>query len=381
MNEQKSVTQGAREVIPSEGTLKYYGRAITCIGLPTLLVLLYLLFLAQPSYEAETQFIVERNSDLSAAMIPNVGSSIMGGASTSLQDAYLIGAYFQSVDLIRSLNEEFDLIHHYASPQYDWVRRLSSKANMDELVLFFRKQLRVQVAADSRVITLQLKAFDAAYAQSVLVRMIALGEERLNTMNYRMQQSTTQLTQEALGRAKQALKDIREQLFRFQIDRKVVQPGDEINAQMLNLATVDAKILDAKTQLRTKEQFLQDGAFELKALRQQILGLEAQRREEAQQLFTDDETSMPSSVYEYESIKLESEFALHTFTATLAAHEKAKLEALRQGKFLLSLSAPTLPLEATDPKPLVGAGITLILFGLAYGIGRLIVATILDHTV
>ena len=115
-------------------------------------MLLYLLFLAQPSYQAETQFIVERNSELSTAMIPNVGSSIMGGASTSLQDAYLIGAYFQSVDLIRSLNEEFDLIHHYASPQYDWVRRCS-KANIDELVLVFRKQLRVQVAADSRVIT------------------------------------------------------------------------------------------------------------------------------------------------------------------------------------------------------------------------------------
>ena len=84
---------------------------------------------------------------------------------------------------------------------------------------------------------------------------------------------------------------------------------------------------------------------------------------------------------EYESLKLESEFALHTFTATLAAHEKAKLEALRQEKFLLTLSSPTKPVEASYPKPFESTLIALIVFGLLYGIVRLVVATILDHNI
>ena len=353
-------------------------RSVFCIGVPTHLVRLYLLMLAEPTYETEAKFVVENNTDESMLMMPGITQSIMGGGgAVSLRDAYLIAEYMQSPDLVRHLDEQHDLLAHYAAPAMDVLRRLQSDATLDDLVAYLRKQLHVKVTPDSSVVTVSLKAFDPAYAQAVLSSMIAFGEETINAMNDRMLRSTTQLAAQELERAKADLKVIRQRMFEFQVERQVIRPKDEISMRMANLAQVDAKILDRKTELRTKAQFLEEGAFELNAIRQQIRGLEGQRDEEAKTLFTDDLAGMTY----YESLKLEAEFALHTFTATLAAHEKAKLEALRQEKFLLSLSAPSLPVQAAYPEPYAGTLIAFILFGLLYGIARLLIATILDHNI
>jgi capsular polysaccharide transport system permease protein len=353
-------------------------RSVFCIGVPTLLVLLYLLMLAEPTYETEAKFVVENNTDESMLMMPGITQSIMGGGgAVSLRDAYLIAEYMQSPDLVRHLDEQHDLLAHYAAPAMDVLRRLQSDATLDDLVAYLRKQLHVKVTPDSSVVTVSLKAFDPAYAQAVLSSMIAFGEETINAMNDRMLRSTTQLAAQELERAKADLKVIRQRMFEFQVERQVIRPKDEISVRMANLAQVDAKILERKTELRIKAQFLEEGAFELNAIRQQIRGLEGQRDEEAKTLFTDDLAGMTY----YESLKLEAEFALHTFTASLAAHEKAKLEALRQEKFLLSLSVPSLPVQAAYPEPYAGTLIAFILFGLLYGIARLLIATILDHNI
>ena len=384
MNDLKQSQEGGTKAADAgvlAGKLKAW-RPVLFVGVPTLLVLLYLLMLAEPTYEAEAKFVVENNTDESMLMMPGITQSFMGGGGVvSLRDAYLIAEYMQSSDLVRNLDQQHNLLMHYAAPPMDFVRRLQSDATLDDLVTYFRKQLHVKVAPDSSVVTVSLKAFDAAYAQAVLSSMIAFGEETINGMNDRMLRSTTQLAAQELESAKADLKAIRQRMFEFQVERQVVRPEEEMSMRMTNLAQVDAKILDRKTELRTKAQFMEEGAFELNAIRQQIRGLEEQRAEEASVLFSDDSTGMSNAVYEYESLKLEAEFALHTFTATLAAHEKAKLEALRQEKFLLSLSAPSLPMQAAYPEPFAGTLIALILFGLLYGIARLLIATILDHNI
>ena len=176
-------------------------RSVFCIGVPTLLVLLYLLMLAEPTYETEAKFVVENNTDESMLMVPGITQSIMGGGgAVSLRDAYLIAEYMQSPDLVRHLDQQHDLLAHYAAPAMDVLRRLQSDATLDDLVAYLRKQLHVKVTPDSSVVTVSLKAFDPAYAQAVLSSMIAFGEETINAMNDRMLRSTTELAAQELER-------------------------------------------------------------------------------------------------------------------------------------------------------------------------------------
>jgi capsular polysaccharide transport system permease protein len=357
-------------------------RSVLCIGLPTLLVFIYFSMVAQPSYESQAKIIVQNNDRESMMAIPGISAGMIGSAGdSSIKDAYLLLEYMKSPELIRKLDDLYQIREHYASPVYDQFRKLNNDANFDDLIAYFQKQLHLKVSSDSGIISLSLQAFDAELAQSLLTSMIEESEQTINHLNHRILSSTTDIAARELQKTKEDLKVIRQRMFEFQVSRKVISPDAEIQMLLLNLSELDGRILSKKTELKTKEQFLKEDTFELKSIRQEIIGLEGQRNEEAGSLFVQDGTSIPNSAHEYESLKLESEFALQSYTAALAAYEKAKLEALRQEKFLLTISAPTQPIDATYPEPWLGTLTALILVSLLYGIARLVIATILDHTV
>jgi len=357
-------------------------RSVLCIGLPTLLVFIYFAVLAKPAYESQAMIIVQNSNKELMMPIPVLSSGIIGGAgNASIKDAYVLLEYMKSPELIQKLDASYNIREHYASPAFDIIRKLKNDANFDDLVGYFRSQLHLKVSSDSGIISLSVKAFDAELAQLLLTAMIQQSELTINDLNERILLSTTDIAERELQKTKDDLKTIRERMFEFQVNRKVISPDAEIQMLLANLSELDARILSKKTELKTKEQFLKEDAFDLKTIRQEISGLEAQRNEEAVKLFLEDGTSIPNSAHEYESLKLESEFALQSYTAALAAFEKAKLEALRQEKFLLTISAPTQPVDASYPKPWQGTLTAFIIISLVYGIARLVIATILDHTV
>lgn len=357
-------------------------RSWLCIGLPTLCVLLYLAFWAKPGYESKAHIVVQTSEKSPVLSLPGMGGRVMGGGSPkSLEDAYIVIEYLKSPELIEALDAEYGLKAHYSSPVTDVFRKLPSDANADELVEYFRRQLHLKVASDSGIISMSLKAFDPGLAQSVLQEMIERGEATINQLNDRIREAGTDGARRRLEKTKEDLRAVRKKLFAFQVDRKVIRPETEIEKLLTNLAELDGRILQKKAELKTKEQFLKRDVFELKSLRQEIRGLEQQREEKASSLFVEREESLADSAHKFETLKLESEFALQAYTAALASYEEAKLEALRKEKFLLTVSAPTKPVKATYPKPLTGALLALIVLSLVYGIGRLVVATVLDHTV
>jgi capsular polysaccharide transport system permease protein len=183
-----------------------------------------------------------------------------------------------------------------------------------------------------------------------------------------------------LAKTRTQLTAARQRLLDFQVANSIVDPSGEIGARLGALATLDARLVEKGADLRTKEQFLREDAFELRTLKQEITALEAQRAQENLRLVNPSDKGMAAAAQAYEEVKMESEFALHAYTAALALDEKAKLDAARQQKFLLPISAPHLPEEPVFPLPLLGTLTAFVVFSVLYGIARLIIATIRDHT-
>lgn len=356
-------------------------RFTVCVGLPSLLVLLYLLLLAAPTYRTETRIIVRENSDRTSSIIPGLAASLLGGGiKSSLEDAYILVDFLQSSTLIEQIDAQLDLRAHYASPKLDFVRRLSPDATAEDLQKFYLRHVKISVIHESSIVTLQIDAFDPAFAQKLAQSLVTASEHAINDLNSRMVGAQTSLAERELVKTRAQLTSARRKLLEFQVANNIVDPTGEIGTRLTTLAALDSRLVEKQAELRTKEQFLRDDAMELRTLRQEIGALEAQRSQENLRLINPSDKGMAAAAQAYEEVKLEADFALQAFTASLALDEKAKLDAARQAKFLLTISHPHLPQDHTFPAPLLGTLTAFILFSLIYGITRLILATIRDHT-
>lgn len=356
-------------------------RFALCVGLPTLLVFLYLLLLAAPTYRTETRIIVRENGDSAAGIIPGLAASLIGGGiKSSLEDAYILIDFLKSSTLIEKIDAQLDLRAHYSSPTLDFVRRLPANATTEELQAFYLRHVRISVIPESSIVTLQVDAFDPAYAQKLAQALVAASELAINELNGRMVAAQTGVATRELAKTREHLGAARRKLLEFQVANNIVDPAEEIGARLATLAGLDSRAVEKKAELRAKEKFLRDDAIELRTLRQEIEAIEAQRAQENLRLVNPANPGMAAAAQAYEEVKFEAELSLQAFTAALGLDEKAKLDASRQSKFLLQISTAHLPQDPAYPKPLFGTLTAFALLSILYGITRLVIATIRDHT-
>jgi capsular polysaccharide transport system permease protein len=212
--------------------------------------------------------------------------------------------------------------------------------------------------------------------------IISESESMINEITDRMVAMQTQLARRELESNEKRLQSSREALLDFRVDNAILDPENESGAKFGNIAALDSQLTEKRTTLRAKESYLRDDAFDLKVLRQEIAALEAQRGEEMRRFATGSEDqSMAGIVKKYEALKIEHEFALGAYTTALTMVESATLEAAKQEKFLLPIAEPHLPEKPVFPRPVRGTVLVFILALAFLGIGRLVVATIRDHTV
>lgn len=371
-------------MVPSnKKTLPFMNRGFLLLGVfPALATAVYLTFLAQPTYQTEAKLIVRESQGSSGPVIPGFASALLGGgAKTSMEDALILRDYLHSVAFIELAAQRLELRKHFADAPTDPLRRLSPDAMAETFYKFFRQSVSIHVVPESSIVTVTVRAFTPAVAKELAEFIIVRSEQMINDLNARMTASQTALAQRELTQATERLMGTREELFRFQVANSMVDPVGETGAYFSNVAAIDSRLVEKKTMLRTEAQYLQEDAFDLRRLRQEIRALEEQRAEETRLLVSEGDDSMANSLQAYEKLQMRKEFALAAYTAAFALGEKATSEASRQEKFLLLIAPPHTPEKAVFPRPVRGTATVFLLSCIGYGILQLILATIRDHTI
>lgn len=357
-------------------------RFLLATVVPSLVVLLYLTFFAQPTYETETKMIIRENRGDSGGAIPGLASTLLGaGSRISLEDALILQDYLHSAAFIDLAAERFDLREHFHDAPSDPLRRLGAEAPSETFHKFMRRMITIRIVPESSIISVQVRAFSPQLAQELARFIIEQSEEMINDLNERMVVSQTVLAKRELERSMERVSEAKDQLLRFRITNAMVDPAGEVSAFFGNVAALDSRLVERKTDLRTKSQYLREDAFELRQLRQEIRALEEQREEETRLLVTAGDESLATTLQAYEGLKLQEEFALAAYSAAFAMAEKATMEASRQEKFLLVIAPPHPPEKPVFPEPLRGTVTVFLLCCIGYGILRLVLATIRDHTI
>lgn len=122
--------------------------ALACLVGPTLLALLYFVFLAQPLYQTEVRFLPQPGHDTTGA-------------------APLLEAYLHSPELITQQDKALGLRTHFSQARKDPLQRLAPDAEDDPLRHYFQKKVTLHQTPDAPLLTLRVQSFSPEFTQQL----------------------------------------------------------------------------------------------------------------------------------------------------------------------------------------------------------------------
>ncbi|TVS00463.1 MAG: sugar transporter [Rhodobacteraceae bacterium] len=323
------------------------------VGLPVLVVALYLTQIARPQYASETGFVIRQEEAGSASQMLGGLSAMLGQNVSGNSD--LLFEFLQSQEIVALVQGEIDLRAHYADgwPE-DPLFTLPPDALIEDLVTFWQRMVRLTYDRSTGVITVQVRARDAQTAQAIAAAILRHSENVINDLNATARRDSMANAQADLEDAVATLRRAREALLAFQARTKIVDPMADMQGRMGILGNLQAQLAEAFVDYDLLSQTAAESDPRLRHLDRRITAIEDriahERSSFSAQNVTVDNTDYPTLLAEYESLRADVDFAAETYRAALAALAHARTRAARQQLYLATFLRPTLPQRALYPQ-------------------------------
>lgn len=308
-------------------------------------------------------------------------SAMLGTSSSSHEDQAMLQAHILSVDMMRQVDEKLGLREAYHDTTIDYIFRLNADATQEEFLDYYRSRVEVTVDGGSGLITIRTQAFTPEIAQAVNQEVVAISERFINESSHRLARDQMSFAESELEKARARLDDVRSRLLEFQREYGILDPAAQAAANTGLTAQLQAMQARREAELKGLQAYLNDDAPQVQAMEAQIAGIRQQLETESRRGITsEDGVSLNVLAGDYQELRAELEFVSDAYRGALTALETARIESTRKLKSLVLVQSPALPESARYPRRLYTLFALLMGLTLLYGIGRLIVATIEDHT-
>jgi len=351
---------------------------LTVVGIPTILATGYYGVFASDIYVSEAKFAVRAVKG--ATNSTGLTALLAGSAPTSGgQDSLVVMEYAKSHDMLAGVQREVDVVGHYSGSDIDFMSRMDAEGSDRDKLDYFLSHVIMQRDMMSDVITLKVKAFDPAIAQTIAQRTIDLNEEIINTLSNRMEEDAMTSALREVNNAEVRLRNAATAMAAFRSEHDSFSPQEESSALFSRVAGIESAITEARAMLTEKRAYMRDTAPEVKSLSNRINALERQLRIEKGRATGSGEQALGGLMTEYQPLILEEEMARQQYAATLSTLEIARLDALKKKQYLVTFVPPSLPREASEPRRVQKVLIVMVYSFLAYLIFGLLWAALKEH--
>lgn len=347
---------------------------------PTAIALSYFLFVAATQYTAESQFLIRQSGSPSTEGTPVSKLLTGGGQSGSQQDARLVRDYIRSPDLYRRLDREIQLRVHYGQKNWDPFARMDVSDPQEKQVDFLRRKIGVEIDPETAVVTLSTRAFSPEFAERFNRAILEASEEFINQISRSLAEAQVSFVKAQVAEAEATLTVARNETVAFQSKYEIIDPETESASLSGRISGLETRLSEKETELKTLQGILQQNSPQLARLRREVEALRAQIEEETRSLVGGEDRTISQIMSEYQSLRIEQEFARNAYSSALASLEAAQRDAARQMKYLIPISSTGEPQESSHPNPLRGTLTVFLVATLLFFVARLVVATINDHT-
>ena len=348
--------------------------------LPLVLYALYLSFIAADRYVSEAVISVRQDNG-DGSSIPGAALLLAGISSPSQTDTLYLKEFVYSQDLILRLDERFGLRNHYGAVARDLPYRLAHDASLEDFVEYFRDRVAVDFDDRASLLTLRAQAFDPDYAQALTRGILEESEKFVNESSHKMARERLRFAESEAKLASDRLQKASNDLLAFQNKNQLLDPSAQAQASGARTAELEGMRARQEAELNSLRGFLNEDAYQVKALRSSIEALNRQIAAERRRATSADHqgSRLNKLAIDFQGLQMQVEFARDAYKLALGAVENARIESTRKLKSLVVVESPSRPETAEYPRTLYNLATLLAVCLLLYAIARLVLATIREH--
>ncbi len=363
---------------------------VLLVLLPTVLVALYYALIAADQYMVETRFAVRStNPSPGSGLLSTLGLGL-GGASAS--DTYIVLEYIHSREILKRIDDEIGLKRRFRVPERDFYAVLPQDATFEDFVDYWRSMVRVGLDRTSQIITVQAFAFTPQDARDIAGAILRESERMVNEISARARADAVAYAENEVRNAEERLREIRKRFLRFRSTTQQIDPAKQAQVQLALIGKLEEQLAELQARLSEARSYLSENAPTTIYLKNRINAVRKQIREERLKLGDRnrsrkhkanprqlDQTTLSTTLSEYEALLVEREFAEKFYLSTLSGLEQARLLANRQQRYLATFVHPYLPDEALYPKSVRNTAFVFLALSLLWGLGMLMLQSVRDR--
>ncbi|WP_413992036.1 lipopolysaccharide biosynthesis protein [Labrys okinawensis] len=337
-------------IIPNAASISYYG------------------FIASDQFESEAKFTVSSGA---LPKMDDIGSATGVPPVTILQDTMIVVSYIESQAMVAKLQDTVTLRKIYSADTIDRWSRFQEDQPIEKFTAYWNKFSSAAVTYPSGVVTLRVRAFNAADAQRVAASVISECESMINQLNDRMFRDTVSDSEKDVAAAADALKTARINYEKARNDAGVIDVKSE-TAHLYSLLTdLQGQLLKAQSDYNTRLASLSPQAPQMRLLKQKVASLTTQVTDaqakitEAQKGSTGDE-ALSQKLGQFSNLELEQKIAEARYAEASASLNMARLVSERKLLYIHPIVEPAVAEEAKYPRRKINIGLVLLVSVLAW---------------
>lgn len=352
---------------------------LVLIALPTILGAAYFGWIASDRYVSETIIAVRQATQESSA-VPGVAMLLGNVNPVVREDTLYLRDFIHSLGLLNRIDAKLQLRKHYEAATEDPVYRLPEGIDQERFLEYFRNRVELSFDDLSSLLTVRVQGFTPGFAHEVNKAILAECERFVNDFSQRMAREQLAFSDAELQRATALVQSAKSKVLAFQAKNRMLDPIAQAQATGTLTSELQAALARQEAELRNALTYLNEGSFQIRALRGQVEATRTQLNLERSRATSGRNGERLSQLAaEFQELQLQAGFAEDTYKLALTAVENARIDTSRKMKSLVVVEPPSLPESAIYPRRLYNVLTLLVATVLAYWIVRLAIETIREH--
>ncbi|WP_010184538.1 capsular polysaccharide export protein [Sphingomonas sp. PAMC 26605] len=348
------------------------------VVLPTIVAIIYFVFLASDVYISESRFVV-RSPDKPATS--GLGVLLKStGFTNGGDEIFAAESFIQSRDALAALNKGDAFRKAYDDPKISFVDRFNGGGMSDSfesLYKYYKGKISVDHESAASITTLSVRAFSPQEAYRVNSQLLSMAEATVNHLNERGRQDLIHFASVEVDEAKQKARTAALALSAFRNSEGVVDPEKQATAQLQMVSKLQDEIIAARSELLQLRSYTPQNP-QIDVLATRVAGLEREMQNQVS-MVAGGQKSLSSTAAQYQRLSLESQFADKQLGAAMTSLQDAANEARRKQAYLERIVEPSMPDQALEPRRFRGILSTLLLGIVAWGILTMLLAGVHEH--
>lgn len=337
----------------------------------------YITMIAENRYDSVARFtvVVEDTSNIDAA---NGVMSLLSKGTGANTDTDAVIGFIHSSDMLKEIEDEFDLVQHYSSPKNDIVYKLGSDALFEERLRYYRKTIEAKHNKATGLIDLTVQTFEPELSLAISKFILSKTEVFINELNQKVAAERLDFVRRELKRTQKNVTEKKDALLAFQNTNKIIDPVTIIEAQLQGIQQMKLDMIKMELEL-TMLKTSSPNSSNIKAREAAIEELGRIIKKEEARATGEDSEKMSQILAEYVELKLNLDFALQLRGGSEILMEKIRSESISRSRFFSVIQNPYMPEHSMHPRRLYLCGTLLAVLFLSYYVIKSLIASIFDR--